>query len=67
LSAKSWSVILVILGLGLLAISLLADTIGLGAHPEIIGWKQLAGAGLGIVMMICGIVVFVVKRGGRAG
>jgi hypothetical protein len=66
MSIKSWSVILIVLGLALLAISLLADIVGVGAHPEIFGWKQIMGVGVGIVMVICGVVLLVTKRGGRA-
>jgi hypothetical protein len=66
MSTKSLGVVLVVLGLVLAAISLLADVLGLGADPGIIGWKQLLGAGVGVLIMIGGAVLFVRGRGGRA-
>ena len=66
MSAKSRAVILVVFGLILAGISLLADRIGLGAQPGIVGWKQLLGAGLGVLIMISGAVLFVRARGGGA-
>jgi len=57
MSTKQWGVALVVLGLVVVGISLLADTIGFGAQPGIVGWKQLLGAGAGIVMLISGVVL----------
>jgi hypothetical protein len=62
MSTKQWGVGLVVLGLIVVGISLLADTIGVGAQPGIIGWKQLLGAGAGVVMLIGGVVLMARDR-----
>jgi hypothetical protein len=46
---------LVILGTVLQVISIYADHIGLGEYPDIFGWKQMFGAGLGLVMILIGV------------
>lgn len=46
--------ILGLAGLALLAISLFADTLGLGGPQGIIGWKQLAGSGGGALLVFVG-------------
>jgi hypothetical protein len=37
----------VVLGIAVLAVSLLADRIGIGAMPGVLGWKQMVGPGVG--------------------
>jgi len=54
---RSRGVGLIVVGLIIAGISLLADTVGVGAQPGIIGWKQLLGAGVGLVMLISGVVL----------
>jgi hypothetical protein len=39
-----------------LAVSLLADRIGIGAMPGILGWKQILGAGVGLVLLVGGVM-----------
>jgi len=36
-------------------ISLSADFIGLGQHPEIIGSNQLLGAAIGLIIILVGV------------
>ena len=42
-------------GTAILLISLLADVLGLGGDPSVIGWKQLLGAGAGLVILAIGV------------
>jgi len=51
---KSLGLLLVLVGLGLIAMSLLADTFGIGAQPGIIGWKQILGAVVGFLIGAAG-------------
>ncbi len=46
---------LIIGGTAILLVSLLADVLGLGGDPSVIGWKQLLGAGGGLVIIAVGI------------
>jgi len=46
--------LLIVLGAVVLVISLTADSLGIGGAPGI-GWKQLTGAGVGLIVMIYGI------------
>jgi Na+/H+ antiporter NhaA len=64
-SGKSLGVLLAVLGLGLLAVSLLADRLGVGAMPGVIGWKQILGAGIGVLLMAGG--VFLARRRSPSG
>ena len=52
---KTIGIIAIILGILLAAVSLLADVLGLGGDLTTIGWKQLLGAGAGILVVIIGI------------
>ena len=56
-SGKSLGVLFAVLGLGLLAVSLLADRLGVGAMPGVIGWKQILGALLGLFLMAGGVLL----------
>jgi len=47
--------ILVILGAGMQIVSLAADFLNLGNDPFNIGWKQLTGAGVGLLVIFVGI------------
>ena len=47
----------VVLGIAVLAVSLLADRIGIGAMPGVLGWKQMVGAGVGLVLLVVGVLV----------
>ena len=54
--AKKLAVASVVVGLLLLLLSLVADRIGLGASPGV-GWKQLVGAVVGLVLAGAGAVM----------
>jgi asparagine N-glycosylation enzyme membrane subunit Stt3 len=62
MSTKAIGIALIVIGVLALAVSLLADYIGLGSGVAIIGWKQLLGAGLGLVVAIVGIVLALRKK-----
>lgn len=51
---KLLSLALMILGIAVIAVSLLADLIGIGSEPATIGWKQYSGAVIGVVMILFG-------------
>lgn len=52
---KTIGIIVIIIGILMAAVSLLADVLGLGGDPNAVGWKQLLGAGVGILVVIVGI------------
>jgi hypothetical protein len=39
----------------MLVVSLAADKLGIGMHPEVIGWKQLLGAAIGLIVILGGV------------
>jgi hypothetical protein len=43
-------------------ISLAADFLGLGLDPNAIGWKQLSGAGLGLVIIWVGVYLLATSK-----
>jgi hypothetical protein len=45
---------MVVAGVALIVISLAADALSLGGHPGL-GWKQVAGAALGVVVVLAGV------------
>lgn len=51
---KILSTTLMILGAAIVAISVLADAIGIGAVPNVVGWKQYSGAVIGLVIVFFG-------------
>jgi hypothetical protein len=51
---KVLSLALMIMGIAVLAVSLLADLIGIGSAPQYIGWKQYSGAAIGVMMIFFG-------------
>lgn len=57
MSGKTVGLIILLVGVLVLAVSLLADVIGIGTQPAIIGWKQLVGAAVGLVFSAAGIAV----------
>jgi hypothetical protein len=57
MSKRTLGIVLIAAGALLVAVSLLADTIGIGAQPGIIGWKQILGAAVGAAAGIVGIVL----------
>jgi ABC-2 type transport system permease protein len=48
------------------AASLLADYLGLGAHPGVLGWKQILGAVVGGAAALSGVALSVRRRHGGA-
>jgi asparagine N-glycosylation enzyme membrane subunit Stt3 len=53
-----------LLGLIMLVLSLLADTVGLGGAPRFFGWKQIAGVVGGVIMILLGFI-YALPRVGR--
>ena len=56
MSKKTLSIILMVAGILLFAISLGADVLGIGGDLSVIGWKQLTGAGVGLLLFIIGFL-----------
>lgn len=54
MSKKTLGIGLIVLGVIVLIVSLAADSFGIGGTPGI-GWKQLVGAGVGVIVAIVGI------------
>ena len=54
MSRKAWGLAGVVLGIAVLAVSLLADRIGVGAMPGVLGWKQILGGGVGLALAVVG-------------
>ena len=54
MSNRTMAYLIIVLGAVVLIISLAADSLGIGGAPGI-GWKQLTGAGVGLIVMIYGI------------
>jgi len=52
---KYTGISIIIIGAAIAIISLIADVIGLGGDPSVIGWKQLLGAGVGVVIIAVGL------------
>jgi hypothetical protein len=54
MTAKNRSMLLVIVGVVLTLASVLADSVGVGAHPDF-GWKQIVGLIVGVVVAGIGV------------
>jgi len=54
MTAKQTALIIVIIGVGLLAASLLADTIGIGDDPGF-GTQQTFGTAVGAIIILLGL------------
>ncbi|MDI6770440.1 MAG: hypothetical protein QMD04_12315 [Anaerolineales bacterium] len=61
MSTKTIGLALLIIGILVLAVSLLADYLGLGSGPVTFGWKQWLGAGVGLVVALAGLG-FILRR-----
>jgi len=59
------AIVLIVAGFLLLAVSILADAIGIGADAGVIGWKQYSGAVVGLVLMFFGAHLALHHSGGR--
>jgi len=53
MSKKTIGIGLVVVGVIVLIVSLAADSFGIGGTPGI-GWKQLVGAGVGVIIAVVG-------------
>ena len=53
MSKRTIAYLVIVLGAVVLVISLSADALGIGGTPGI-GWKQLTGAAIGLIVMIYG-------------
>jgi hypothetical protein len=53
MSKRTMGIVLVILGVVLLIVSLAADVIGIGNRMGI-GWKQMLGAAVGLIVALVG-------------
>ena len=56
MSSNRLGIGLILLGILVIAISALADTIGIGAEAGVFGWKQILGVVFGIVMLVAGLI-----------
>lgn len=61
MTRSSFGIGLIVIGVAGLAISLLADVIGLGHHASAIGWIQITGAIIGLVIALLG-AFFALKK-----
>jgi hypothetical protein len=61
MSKRTLGILMIAAGVVLILASLLADTIGVGAQPGIIGWKQILGVVIGAVVSIGGIF-FILRK-----
>jgi hypothetical protein len=61
MSKRNLGIAMIVVGVMLIMVSLLADAIGVGAQPSIIGWKQILGAVIGAAVGIGGVVLVVRK------
>jgi hypothetical protein len=57
---RTIGIAMIFIGVLLALISLLADVIGVGWHPEVFGWKQILGTTVGIVLSLAGL--YLVRR-----
>jgi hypothetical protein len=57
MSWNRWGIVLGAVGLVILAASLLADRIGIGSMPGVLGWKQILGAGAGLLLLAVGVML----------
>ena len=63
MSRRAMGILALVVGLALLAASLLADRIGLGGMPGVFGWKQILGAGIGLVLVVGGGAILAGRSG----
>ena len=48
---------LIVIGVIVILVSLLADVLGIGQDPTIIGWRQYLGAALGFIVVVVGFIL----------
>jgi hypothetical protein len=54
MSKRTIGIVLIVLGVILAVVALAADVLSIGGSPGI-GWKQLLGAAIGVIVAIVGI------------
>src|SRR3990172_340373 len=67
MSRRTLGIGLVLGGLLMAAVSLFADYLGVGAHPGILGWKQILGAVAGVAISLAGGFAFREPKPSLAG
>ncbi|MBZ0287918.1 MAG: hypothetical protein K8I30_09915 [Anaerolineae bacterium] len=65
MSLRMIAIVLVVVGVVLGAVSLLADSLGIGGSPDMFGTLQIIGLALGAVALVVGIVLYL-RAGGNA-
>jgi tetrahydromethanopterin S-methyltransferase subunit F len=55
MSTRTLGIAMIFIGILLMLVSLLADVIGVGWHPEVFGWKQILGTAAGVVLSLVGV------------
>lgn len=65
MSTRGWGIVLIALGVIVALIAVFADVLGLGAQPGVIGWKQMLGAGAGVLSIIAGTLMLIRARTSR--
>ena len=58
---KTMGLVLLVIGIVVLIVSLLADTIGIGGSASVFGFKQILGTVVGAVLAVAGLVVMIRK------
>jgi hypothetical protein len=56
MSNRNLGIAILVIGILVILISLVADVIGIGQAGGI-GWKQILGAGVGVLIILAGIVI----------
>ena len=57
---KTIGILMIVIGIALLIISLLADTLGLGGAAGF-GWKQILGSVVGAIAVVAGLILAIKK------
>ena len=57
MSTRNIGIAILVIGILVILISLLADVIGIGATAGVFGWRQILGAGVGVLVILAGIVI----------
>ena len=55
---KIIATIMLVVGVAILLMSALADILGLGGSPHVLGYKQMAGVAVGAIVAIVGAVLY---------
>lgn len=62
MNKKLIGILLVVIGAGGQIFSLTADYLGIGQDPATVGWKQLLGAAVGLVVILVGVYFLAVVK-----